>query len=120
MAKNPLQRIAEAEITKAKARRECDERYNGHDWELATPSILGGSPHPTVACKRCGARKVFDILTQLKAMYCLARFFLREEGGCDHSVGLCACKEAAELEDAGTALVASGIHPDKLFKERYP
>jgi hypothetical protein len=106
------------EARKAVKRRECEEG-RGHDWEVAAPSILGDKPYPTVVCKRCGARKVFDILTQLKAMYCQARFALQETGGCDHSVGLCTCNEAAELDDAATALVASSVDPDALFKERY-
>ncbi len=115
-----LRHLAMREAAKAAKRRECDERYDGHDWEKAAPSILGGKPHPTTTCKRCDARKVFDILTQLKAMYCQARFVLTEDGDCDHSVGICACREIGELDDAGTALVASGIDPDKLFNERYP
>lgn len=114
-----LQNLAMNEAKKAAKRRECEEG-RGHDWEMATPSVLGEEPYPTVACKRCGTHKVFDILTQLKAMYCQARLALQEIGGCDHSVGLCACGETGELEDAGTALVASGVDPDKLFNERYP
>jgi hypothetical protein len=41
-----------------------------------------------------------ELLKSLAKLVAIVEFYHSEEGGCDHSVGICLCGEIADLEEA--------------------
>lgn len=65
------------------------------------------SAHPqydTVAAAFVLARQRDRLLTALEAMIPIFEAWLKEAGGCDHSVGICMCSELCILDEAKSAV----------------